>query len=221
MDGNIQCKFFNPFAEIAQHESRLPHWQQPGATYFLTYRLADSIPKALMERWLTNREAWQNAHPKPWTLEQALEFERCFGGQIEGYLDALHGACTLRRPETARLVAEVLQHFDGDRYLHHAWVIMPNHVHMLFTLRADRKLENEVKAWKGVSARRINAQLARAGDFWQRDYFDRIIRDTDHFWRCTHYIHSNPEKCHLKEGEFILYEYPPIKDALAQARGGR
>lgn len=72
-----------------------------------------------------------------------------------------------------------------------------------------------------LSARRINAQFARAGDFWQRDYFARIIRDPDHFWRCARYLHSNPEKCQLKDGEFILYEDPPIKDALAQPRDGR
>lgn len=221
MDRELQCNFFNPFAEIIHHENRLPHWQQPGATYFLTFRLADSIPKALMDRWLTDREVWLNAQPKPWTVEQTAEFERRFSGQIEKHLDALHGDCTLGRPAVATLAAEVLQTFDGERYRHHAWVIMPNHVHLLFTLHPERTLEDEVKAWKGVSARRIHARLSRSGDFWQRDYFDRIIRDTDHFWRCARYIHSNPVKCHLQDGEFALYEHPTIKDRLAHQDGAR
>lgn len=221
MQQAIEVKFFNPFVEIIRHNNRLPHWQQPGASYFLTYRLADSIPQAVMDRWRTERDIFLHAHPKPWAPDQTAEFQRRFYGMIEDHLDTLHGSCALRKPEIARIAADVLGTFDGERYLHHTWVIMPNHVHVLFTLHADRTLEDEVKSWKGVSARGINLALARSGEFWQRDYFDRMIRDAAHFWRCARYVRRNPAKCGLREGEFALHESEAVREVLSHHDGWR
>jgi REP element-mobilizing transposase RayT len=83
---------------------------------------------------------------------------------------------------------------------------MPNHAHVLFSLHAEARLEDEVGAWKSVSARRINRLLARRGTLWQEDYFDRLVRDERHFERCVRYIRANPEKAHLGHGEYEFWE---------------
>ncbi len=221
MQSAVELTFFNPLAEIVRHRNHLPHWQQPGATYFLTFRLADSIPQAVLDRWLLARDVFLKANPKPWRPDQAAEFERQFHDVMDEHLDELHGSCALRDPGIAKIAAGVLARCDGERYLHHAWVIMPNHVHALFSLRQGHRLEDEVKAWKGVSARGINAALARSGEFWQRDYFDRMIRDAGHFWRCARYIHRNPETCGLRQGEFVLHESEAVRKVLLQPDGWR
>ena len=70
--------FFNPFADTEISANRLPHWQQKGATYFLTFRLADAIPKPLLAQWSAEREAWLIDHSKPWSAEVEAEYHRRF-----------------------------------------------------------------------------------------------------------------------------------------------
>lgn len=199
-------KFFNPFAEIIHTANKLPHWQQPGATYFITFRLGDSIPAELRHRWQAEREQWLLHHPKPWSAEVEADYHHRFSQQIDQWLDAGHGSCLLRDPETRKILEDALLHFDGDRHFHHAWVIMPNHVHCLTTLSPAHKLELVVKSWKGFSATSINKRLNRSGPLWQEDYFDRLIRDAEHFTNCVRYIRRNPQKAGLKPGEFTLFE---------------
>jgi REP element-mobilizing transposase RayT len=129
-----------------------------------------------------------------------------FSGAIERWLDAGHGSCTLRRHECAVSVAKALCHFDGERVAQIAWVVMPNHVHAVFVQNAAWPLEKVILSWKGFTARRINALLGRTGGFWQRDYFDRLVRGGKHLANCIRYIRRNPIKAHLRDGEFILYE---------------
>ena len=199
-------QFFNPFAEIIHTANMLPHWQQPGATYFITFRLGDSIPATLRRQWEREREQWLLHHPKPWSSETEAEYHQRFSRQIDQWLDAGYGDCLLREPETRQILVNSLRHFDGDRHSHHAWVIMPNHVHCLTTLHPAALLEKVLKSWKGFSARSINQHLSRSGMLWQEDYFDRLIRDTDHFANCVRYIRRNPAKAGLKAGDFTHFE---------------
>jgi REP element-mobilizing transposase RayT len=90
-------------------------------------------------------------------------------------LDRHLGSCMLRDPRCARIVAETL--LSGPSYTLQAWCVMPNHVHALIHTNAETTLGQIVRAWKGLSRRRINALLARTGDVWAKDYFDRYIRD--------------------------------------------
>jgi REP element-mobilizing transposase RayT len=116
---------------------------------------------------------------------------------IDRFLDAGHGACILRRPEVAQLVIDAWRHFDGDRYLLHAWVVMPNHVHVLCETRSGHPIPAIVNSWKTFTARQINRLLGRSGSVWLEDYWDRYIRDADHFERVVAYIHDNPVKVGL------------------------
>jgi len=67
-------KFFNPFAEIQQTANRLPHWQQEGAVYFVTFRLSDSVPSNLRERWEVDRRQWLTFNPLPWSPKIEEEY---------------------------------------------------------------------------------------------------------------------------------------------------
>jgi putative transposase len=184
----------------------LPHWQQAAAVYFVTFRLTDAAPTQLLSQWENEREGWLRVHPVPWTSEIELEYHRRFSGAIEHWLDAGHGACLLRRPECGQVVAETLRYFEGRRVVMISFVVMPNHVHALFVQNPEWPLEKLTQSWKRFAAREINKSLDRTGSFWQRDYFDRLIRDEHHFANCVRYIRRNPEKAKLPGNEFILWE---------------
>ena len=136
--------------------------------------------------------------------------ESCYHGQfsdkLDEHLDAAHGSCTLRAPRLAPIVADRLHHFDGQRYDLWSYVIMPNHVHVFFTLRDGESLPDTLQGWKGVSSRLIHkTRLNDLNPFWQPDYFDRPIRSLEHFSTVKAYIRENPAKAGLKNG-FVLWE---------------
>lgn len=200
------ARFFNPYAEIRQTENRLPHWQQEAATYFITFRLADAVPRKLRDQWQDEREVWLRLHPEPWSNAIESEYHRRFSGAIERWLDAGHGSCLLRRSACAAIVDETLRHFDNERLKLISSVVMPNHVHAIFVQHRKWPLEKILYSWKTFTARRINTLLDRRGSLWQRSYFDRLIRDKKHFARCVRYIRRNPERANLTAAEFVLYE---------------
>ena len=103
-------------------------------------------------------------------------------------------------------MARVLRHFDGERAAIIPSVVMPNHAHALFVQNANWPLEKLLRSWKSFTSRRINSLVGRDGSLWQRDYFDRLVRDGKHFANCVRYIRRNPAKARLQSGEYILYE---------------
>ena len=207
-------KFFDPLAETLKTRNNLPHWQQSGATYFITYRLADSIPKELIEKWRKERAEWLLENPEPWTAETEAEYHKIFSGEIDRMMDAGHDSCVLREKEFRDILEESFAHFQGSRYLIHSRVVMPNHVHLLFTLSAEIKLEAVISTWKRHTARRINTALGSQGALWQKDYFDRIVRDWKHFANVARYIRRNPAKARLCQGEFTLREDEIVRRVL-------
>ena len=164
------------YADIRFTANRLPHWQQEGAVYFVTFRLADAVPHRLRTQWESEREAWLRVHPQPWSAEAENEYHERFSGAIERWLDAGHGSCILRRHDCAEIVAEALGYFEGRRLARISDVVMPNHVHTLFVQNANWLLEDLLRSWKGFTSRKINSLLGRDGSLWQRDYFDRLVR---------------------------------------------
>ena len=201
-----ELRLFNPYSDIRQTANRLPHWQQDGAVYFITFRLTDALPESLRSEWESDRATWIRLHPHPWSSATEREYHIRFSGTIERWLDAGHGSCILRRADCAAVIAEALRYFDGDRYAQITSVVMPNHVHALFVQNPDWPLEKLLHTWKSFAARQINVLLKRSGSLWQRDYFDRLVRDERHFANCVRYIRRNPKKAHLRPGEYILYE---------------
>ena len=209
-----ELQFFNPYAEIRHTENRLPHWQQEGAVYFVTFRLADAVPTRLRNEGENERDGWLRAHPKPWSNEIELEYHKRFSGAIERWLDAGHGSCLFRRQECAQIVTDTLHYFEAERLVMISFVVMPNHVHALFVQNPEWPLEKLIHSWKRFTTRQINNLLGRSGSFWQRDYFDRLVRDEKHFANCVRYIRRNPEKARLNAGEFVVWESDIARNVL-------
>lgn len=148
------------------------------------------------------------------------EYHERFSGRIERWLDVGYGECLLRRHDYAQVVAEALPHFEGVRVMMISFVVMPNHVHTLFVQNPGWPLDNLVGGWKGFTGYEINKRRNRFGSLWQRDYFDRLVRDNQHFANCVRYIRHNPVKAGLHEGEFILWESEIAKSIPVARRGG-
>ena len=178
------------------HRRNLPHIAHDGGLIFLTFRLADSLPAQKLAQFAADKESWLNAHPKPWTETVEEEYDREFGERIDAWLDSGVGSCLLRDPSCRQAVVDALEKFNdtGDgcgRYVLHSYVIMPNHVHVLFELKDRTALASVVQGWKGVSARCINLLRQTQGTVWQSEYFDRLIRNAEHYARTVAYIRRN------------------------------
>ena len=175
-----QWPVFRPFdeqGELQRRRRNLPHWEQVGATYFVTFRLADAVPASLASQWRDELQNWRRFHPEPLDEEARKEYLRRFLQVREDWLDQGHGSCLLREPKAAAVVAEALRHFDLQRYHLDAFVIMLNHVHALVQPLAGHSLKEILRSWKSYSARQINKTLGRNGSVWMEESFDRIVRD--------------------------------------------
>ena len=201
-----ELRFFNPYADIRFTANRLPHWQQQGAVYFITYRLADAVPHHLRTQWESEREAWLRVHRSRGVAKSRANITNASPAQSKPWLDASHGTCILRRHDCAEIVAETLRYFDGQRALMISFVVMPNHVRAVFVQHPSWPLQKLLRSWKSFTSHKINSLLSREGTLWQRDYFDRLVRDQKHFANCVRYIRRNPKRAGMRNGEYILYE---------------
>jgi REP element-mobilizing transposase RayT len=159
----------------------LPHFDSPGAQQYITYRLADSLPVQRKGEWAAIL-----------AIQDDLEKQR----QLERYLDLGYGACQLRNLRIAQVMQENLWHHDGEQYRLLAWVVMPNHVHALIEVW-QLPLGKILQGGKSYTSKVASKILGCEGAFWQEDYFDRYIRDEDHYRRVVRYIENNPVKAKL------------------------
>jgi len=173
-----------------RNRGHLPHWETGRGIYFVTFRLAVSLPQTVLRKLLQAEQA------KP------VE-ERRLASQVEDYLDSGAGSCCLFRPEIAGLVADALRKFDGIRYRLLAWCVMPNHVHAVFQPNKKFELAGILHSWKSFTALEINRRLSRTGAFWQKEYYDHLIRDGDQLDRAIAYTAENPARAKLKDWPFV------------------
>jgi len=164
----------------------LPHFDAAEITQTVTFRLADSLPQTVLERW--KRELTEGS---------ATKADSVLRRRIEHYLDQGYGSCALRDARIATVVQRSLLHFDGARYRLSAWVVMPNHVHLLLTPNSLWSLSQIMKHLKSYTSHQANKILGRTGQFWMEDYFDRYVRDSKHFANAISYIEKNPVKAGL------------------------
>lgn len=113
-------ELFNPEGELRITHGNLPHWYQQGATYFITFRTADSLPKEVAELWHRRRSDWLLRHginPKATDWKAAFQriperdqhaFHATFSREFLEHLDKGHGACVPHRPDLAEVVANSL-----------------------------------------------------------------------------------------------------------------
>ena len=178
---------------LSRTRGYLPHLETPNGTYFVTFRLDDSLPRELLNRW--KQELEYNTRCNPPDLRK--DFEREYRSKVESFLDTGAGQCWLKESRIASIVDRALRYFNTQRYFLHTWTIMPNHVHVLFTLRDSFRLSQILQSWKGFTAHCANHELNRSGSFWQREYFDRLIQSERHFEFAIRYVLNNPVKAGL------------------------
>jgi type I restriction enzyme R subunit len=205
---------FVPFDERKAtriYHRNLPHWRQNGVTYFVTFRLGDSIPLHVRQQWEAEKATWLMARGivydgenGSWRMsferlpsDEQLRFHRHFNRQVQSCLDRGLGECQLRHPECIQCVRDELMKEDGGRYHMGNFVIMPNHVHLLVTPVSGEELEIVLKQLKGASAALCNRLLGRSGTFWQRDSYDHIVRSLEQLEQFRQYIADNPAKASI------------------------
>ena len=158
----------------------LPHLDAEGWTQFVTFRLHDSMPQTVLDKW--REESTTDAQ---------------FRKRVERYLDAGKGECLLGMPGVAEIVANSIKFHAGGKYRLHAWVLMPNHGHLMLTPFPKMHLPDIMHSIKSYSAQMANKHLGRTGQFWQHESFDRYIRNRRHFDAVVRYIEMNPVKAGL------------------------
>ena len=163
----------------------LPHLDAANELQAVTFRLADALPRKVVERWKREFLALEG------NREQLLH------QKITRFEDSGYGSCVLKVPEIAEIVQRTFLHFDSQRYRLLEWVVMPNHVHILIHCHTGFPLGDILRSWKTFSSREINRILDRTGKLWATDYHDRYIRDLDHLANVRAYIRNNPVKAGL------------------------
>jgi REP element-mobilizing transposase RayT len=179
----------------------LPHLKREGGTYFVTFRQAGTLPKEVLLRFKQEREAILQhamAAKRPLTWHEQEELFRWYSNRVDQYLDAGHGVCYLRAPELADLVAGAIRFFEGQRYQLRAWVVMPNHAHVVVWPMPRYTLSGILHTWKSFTAHEINQRLpTKVVPFWQSESYEHLIRDDEDLHRCCQYTLMNPVNSRL------------------------
>lgn len=193
--------------EVSFRERRyLPHYERRDALYFITFRLAGALPRHAIDqaneerRILERRLALATDSVRQ---QEIAQLDIALGSRIEKYLDAGYGACHLRLPQIAEIVEGALAHFEGSRYQLFCWCILPNHVHVVTRPVAGYSLSRNVHSWKSFTAKEANRILGTSGAFWQREYYDRVIRNEEHLRRDVQYVIDNPAKAGLANWRWV------------------
>ena len=147
----------------------------------VTFHVEDSFPEALRAEWAALLEIEEDAERRK---------------KLQAYLDKGRGECPLRNAQIATLVEGALRFHHGRHYELRAWVIMPNHVHVLFVV-GDKPMGRVIHDWKRYTALESNKLLGRRDRFWADDYWDTFMRDSKHELQARNYAERNPVKARL------------------------
>ena len=199
---------FQPrFGEVTiRDRGRLPHWEAEGATYFVTFRLGDSLPQPVLASYQFERQdilLTAKQQGRDLSVSELKRLDQLFSQRVESYLDTGYGACHLGKSQIADTVASALQFFEGQRYRQFAWSVMPNHVHTIFRPLPGWFLEHVMHSWKSFTSKKANKLLGRAGEFWEPEYYDHLIRSEDEFHNYVEYVAANPERAGLKDWKWV------------------
>ena len=213
------------------YRRNLPHYQPPDGTFFVTSRLAGSLPQEVVarlrherddhEKWLTGitNTAERISRWRDYQSEYFEKFDSLLDGDTAGPL-------WLRDARIASLVADSLKFYDGTHYDLIAYCIMPNHIHVICTLlpaaisqehlnsdepSAPYILTTIFQSIKKYTARKANAALGRSGNFWQQESYDHTIKTSEELQRMIYYVINNPLKANLC-GSWDQWPWTYVKD---------
>jgi REP element-mobilizing transposase RayT len=185
--GLAQSKHKAELREAGWHSrGYLPHFDGREVPQFISLHLFDSLPVSVVKKWKRELDLSDSGADR-------ILLQR----RIEKYLDQGYGQAFMKDYRIATMIQDVLLSADGKNYRLSAWVIMPNHIHILATRFANFTLASIVQSLKSITSHKANRILKRRGQFWMPDYFDRYIRNADHFIRTIRYIENNPVKARL------------------------
>lgn len=197
------------------YKNRLPHIAPIGAEFFITFRLADSLPvsvvQSLKDEMDFSIQKLEKEKPKKFKY-RINQLKHDFSFKYDNYLDHNpYGNCYLKNEKIAQLVADRMHKFDGEYYELEAFTIMPNHVHLLIdtSLQTENEgidvesnyfqLDKIMQMIKGGSAIEANKILGRKGTFWMKDSYDHYIRNERDWENTLEYIINNPVNAGLVE----------------------
>jgi REP element-mobilizing transposase RayT len=190
------------------YQRNLPHYQPPGATLFITFRLAGSLPVEAIQRLEAETHHKQTEIERiidPQARKQAVNSaQKQLFANWDAALDATaHGPKWLKEPAIANLVCDELHSLDGRLYSLEAYCLMPNHVHLVCTPGSVEgeyvPLAKILRALKGKTARQANLLLGRQGAFWQHESYDHVVRDHAELNRIVNYVLDNPRRAGLPD----------------------
>ena len=202
-----------PKKEFYRHQ--LPHFQQPGQAYFVTWCLKDSIPPKALHRYTlqlnelkTELTSAKEKKADDTVIEEISQRYRMVRRKyIKAYDDLLDSRSkpeiNLSEPRFTEVIRNSLLYFEQVKIKNHAFCIMPNHIHWVFATFArdvDGKpvyVEDILQAVKRFTANSINELLKRKGNLWQKESFDVTIRDAKHMHNAIEYTLNNPVKAGL------------------------
>jgi type I site-specific restriction endonuclease len=206
-DAAATLNYFDPNEPVAFLTGDLPHWRQDGATYFVTFRLADSLPQEKLTEWREERDQWLAQHPEPHDAAMRKEYYERFPQRLQQWLDAGTGSCVLALPEVKEIVEKALRHFDGERYRLDEFAVAPNHVHVLVSPLGEHQLSEILHSWKSFTAHeilKVEAASRRLGEnqrqrrdasatltVWQKESFDHIVRSAASMEKFREYIRNH------------------------------
>ena len=198
----------HPDIPITMYKRHLPHWRQAGATYAITFRLADSLPKEKLNLLKSMRTYWEAKHPEPRSEEAWKEYAKTVTSSVDKWLDQGAGACHFKRKEFADELSRSVLHFQDEQYFVSCYVVMPNHCHLVIRPHEGFDLENILGSIKRVVSRFVNEENGTSGKFWQQECFDRIIRDEEHLYHVVQYIGNNPRIAGLPDSQWFRWVHP-------------
>lgn len=201
--------FFNPADDLEIYYGGLPHWRQEGVVYFVTFRLADSLPQNKLKQLCEDRTAWLKMNKSKkrddFTKEDWNTYNYLFHERVEKWIEAGYGSCVLKQKDVLDIAVNTLKYFEGERYILDSFVIMPNHIHIIVIPIKNHTLSKITHTWKSYSASEINKLLGKSGQLWQHESYDHIIRNEESLVQIRKYIKMNPIKAGIQLHDNALY----------------
>jgi len=194
------------------YRHNLPHFQQSGQAYFVTWNLKDAVPPKAYARYVQRIEELKNQidfQTRQKASDKTInELEAQYQSVKRKYVlfynklldESSYHSINLINKENLQIVKEALHFWERRKIENHAYCVMPNHVHWVFrTLPKDDNgepvyLQEILHSVKRYSANQINKSLERNGALWQKESFDTTIRNQTHLYRCIEYTLNNPVK---------------------------
>lgn len=189
--------------EVIFYRRRLPHFQPLRGTFFVTTRLAGSLPLHAIEELKDERAFFHRQINEAKDEETrslfASRLQERYYGKFDEYVNRINvGPRWLAMDEIARIVADALHFRDGRVYDLFSYIIMPNHIHIVFSVqRNDISLDRILQSLKRHTAREGNKILNREGSFWHHESYDHVVRDGADLERILEYVLLNPVKARL------------------------